>query len=159
MTACWRYIPNASAFAALWWLLSGGAPNSWIVGVPTVSVTTWAAVRLQANSRWNFSLIGLLRLLPLFISESLRGGVDVATRTLAPKMRIAPGFITFDTQLRKHQAQVFFANCICLLPGTLAADWQDERLTVHLLDNKQDPTPQLRRLERAVGLIYREYEI
>ena len=157
MSLDWRHIPNVAVFAALWALLSGGAVNSWVVGLPAVFITAWAAARLQAGSSWDFSFIGLFRLLPFFIFESLRGGIDVASRTLAPKVRIAPGFSTYNTQLKKLQARVFFANCICLLPGTLAADWQGEQLTVHLLDNKQDPTPQLRRLESAVGFIYREY--
>ena len=144
------------AFASLWWLLSGGDPGSWLIGIPAVLAAGWAARRLGIGERWTISASGVLRFLPLFIWESLRGGIDVARRTMAPRLRIQPGFATFRTGLQQPSARVFFANCVCLLPGTLAADLQSDRLRVHMLDAALDPQPELQRLERAVALIYRQ---
>jgi multicomponent Na+:H+ antiporter subunit E len=144
------------AFASLWWLLSGGAPGSWLIGIPAVLAAGWVARRLGIGERWTISTPGVLRFLPLFLWESLRGGIDVARRTLAPRLRIQPGFIVYRTCLQRPRARVFFANCVCLLPGTLAADLQDDRLRVHMLDAGLDPQVELQRLERAVALIYRQ---
>ena len=141
-------------FASLWWLLSGGDPGSWLIGIPAVLAAGWAARRLRMGERWTFSAPGVLRFLPLFLWESLRGGMDVARRTLAPRLRIQPGFTLYRTGLQQPNARVFFANCVCLLPGTLAADLQDDRLRVHMLDAAFDPQVELKRLERAVAHVY-----
>jgi multicomponent Na+:H+ antiporter subunit E len=144
------------AFASVWWLLSDGAPGSWLIGIPAVLAAGWAARRLGTGERWAISVSGVLRFLPLFLWESLRGGIDVARRTLAPRLRIQPGFTLYRTGLHHPGARMFFANCVCLLPGTLAADLQCDRLRVHMLDDSMDPELELQRLERAVALIYRQ---
>jgi multicomponent Na+:H+ antiporter subunit E len=144
------------AFASLWWLLSDGAWGSWLIGLPAVLAAGWAARRLGTGERWTISISGVLRFFPLFLWESLRGGTDVARRTLAPRLRIQPGFTLYRTGLQQTGARVLFANCVCLLPGTLAADLQGDRLRVHMLDDTIDPEVELQRLERAVALIYRE---
>lgn len=146
------------AFAGLWWLLSDGHPESWMVGVPAVLAASWAAHRLGTGERWTISAWGVVRFLPLFVWESLRGGIDVARRTLAPRLRIRPGFINYQLGLTQQNARVFFANCVCLLPGTLAANLQDNALSVHLLDSGIDPQADLRRLEQAVALVYGQSE-
>ena len=156
MTAYLRYALITLAFVALWWLLTGGDLSSWMVGVPTVLAAVWTTRRLGVGERWAISVSGLLRFVPLFVSDSLRGGIDVARRTLAPRLRIQPGFAVYQTALQPLDARVFFANCVCLLPGTLAADLQGKQLNVHLLDVGLDTDAELQRLERAVALVYRQ---
>jgi multicomponent Na+:H+ antiporter subunit E len=143
-----------AAFAALWWLLSNGDSASWIIGVPAVAVAVWSARRLGPGDAGAVSLTGLLRFIPFFGWESLRGGVDVALRTLSPRMRIEPAFFTYKTSLQNQSARAFFASCINLLPGTLASDIIDDRLDVHLLDRKSDYESELRRLEIAVARVF-----
>ncbi|MBT8126593.1 MAG: Na+/H+ antiporter subunit E [Gammaproteobacteria bacterium] len=140
--------------ACLWWLLTGGALSSWLVGVPVVVLASWTLYRLRPDSADPFSVIGLIRFIPFFLLESLRGGIDVARRTLAPSLRIHPGFIIFPTRLERDAARVFFINCVSLLPGTLAADFNEDQLNIHLLDNGINPEDELRRLEDAVSRIY-----
>jgi multicomponent Na+:H+ antiporter subunit E len=147
-------IVSLLTLASLWWLLSGGDPGSWLIGIPTVLAAGWAARRLRMGERWTISASGVLRFLPLFLWESLRGGIDVARRTLAPRLRVQPGFTLYHTGLQQPGARVFFANCVCLLPGTLAADLQDDRIRVHMLDANFDSQVELKRLERGVALVY-----
>ena len=151
-----RHLFIPVALAALWWLLTGGEPGSWLVGVPAVAAAGWAAWSLRAGNRDPVSVTGLLRFLPLFIWESLRGGIDVARRTLTPQMPLQPGFIEYRTGLAQQNARVFFANSVCLLPGTLAADLRDDRLEIHTLDTELDTLSELARLERAVARVYRD---
>ena len=140
--------------AGLWWLLSDGATASWVVGLPAIAAASWAARRLSMNPSHVVSVRGILSFSPFFLWESLRGGVDVALRTLTPQMRIEPGFTEVYTELQRQDARVFMVNCINLLPGTLAADLDDHRLHIHLLDMAMDVEPELRRLERAIARIF-----
>lgn len=138
----------------LWLLLTDGDPASWVIGVPAIAAATWTVMRLNAVNEGGMSVSGLLLFVPFFLWESLRGGTDVALRTLAPRMRIRPGFAVYQTRLQRLDARVLFANCVSLLPGSLAADLRGHRLDVHVLDVRADPTTQLGRLERAVERIF-----
>ena len=142
--------------AALWWVIAGGAPASWIVGGPAVLAAAWAVGRLGTGAGIRLSMAGLLRFLPFFIWESLRGGVDVALRTLAPRPRVKPGFLRYQIRLCDPAARVFLANCVSLLPGTLAAELDGDRLTIHALTTEADNEAELRRLERAVARLFSE---
>lgn len=156
MTWFRRYVPPTLVFAALWWLLSDGEHGSWLIGVPAVLAASWSAQALNPAHRWTISAWGLVRFFPFFLWESLIGGLDVARRTLAPKLRVQPGFTIYRTSLQQHGARVFFANCVCLLPGTLAADLKGDQINIHMLVTEFDPQAELRRLESAVALIYRQ---
>ncbi|MGD2074990.1 MAG: Na+/H+ antiporter subunit E [Gammaproteobacteria bacterium] len=140
--------------AGLWWLLTDGDTASWVVGLPAVAAALWAARRLRAPGAGALSVPSLLRLVPLFLWESLRGGVDVAQRTLSPRLRVRPGLAVYRIGLQREDARVFFTNCVSLLPGTLAADLDGDRLDLHLLDSGSDPEAELRRLEQAVARVY-----
>ncbi len=143
-----------AAFAALWWLLSNGDPDSWIIGVPAVIAAAWSAQRLGVGHASAVSMPGLLRFIPFFVWESVRGGLDVALRTLSPRMRIEPGFVTYNTILSNQSARALFASCVNLLPGTLSAEIIDARLDVHLLDVTSDYNRELRRLESVVARVF-----
>jgi len=142
--------------AGLWWLLSDADPTSWVIGLPAVAVAGWSARRLRPLGYGTIAVTGMLRFLPFFLWESLRGGSDVALRILRPRMRIRPGLTVYRTGLQRQDARVFFANCVCLVPGTLAADLDGDRLDIHLLDADSNPTAELQRLELAVSRIFPE---
>lgn len=150
----WRWLLILSTLAGLWWLLAGGEPASWVIGAPAVLAAGWAMRRLRERSPGTVSVTGLVRFIPFFLWESLCGGVDVARRILAPRMRIQPGFSKFRTELRQQDARVFLVTCVSLLPGTLAADLQGDGLSLHVLDMESDPEPELRRLERSVARVF-----
>lgn len=144
------------ALAGFWWLLSGGDPGSWLVGLPVLVFALWAPHRLGRTTGPLPALLGLLRFLPFFIAESIRGGLDVARRILAPIPRVNPGLASYRTRLRGSGARLLFAYCVSLLPGTLAADLEQDRLRLHLLDAGVDPERGLHRLEQAVARVFRE---
>lgn len=109
--------------AGLWWVLTSGSMASWLVWLPALASAAWVNGRLGRSSGERLSLTGLARFVPFFIWQSLRGGVDVALRTLTPRMRIQPGFSRYRTRLKTLSAQTFFANCVSLLPGTLVPNF------------------------------------
>jgi multicomponent Na+:H+ antiporter subunit E len=142
--------------AALWLLLSGGSLASWIVGGPTVVAGAWAGHALGAFRGTAWSISGVLRYLPFFLVESVKGGVDVARRVLAPVPQVHPGLHDYVLSLRSPHARLLFVNSVSLLPGTLAADLIDDRLVVHAIDDAMAIDDELRVLERTVGRIYGE---
>ncbi len=157
--APWRRpeaLPSLMLAALLWWVLVGGDTASWVVGVPVVAAAVWSAWRLRGGDAGRISLRGLLRFVPFFLWESIRGGVDVASRVLRPRMAIRPGFVTYKVGLRTPAARLLFVNCISLLPGTLAADIADGELWVHTLDLEADTGQELSRLERRLAAVYGE---
>ncbi len=81
--------------------------------------------------------------------------MDVALRTLAPRMRIRPGFLRYRTALNTPEARTLFVNCVSLLPGTLAADLHDDWLEIHTLNMDADFKSELAGLEIAVARLYK----
>lgn len=141
-------------FLALWWVLAGGDARSWIIGLPTAVLAALVFGRLGPRAGWRLSPLGLLRFAPFFLRESILGGVDVAARTLSPSVRVTPGFVVYRTRLAETGPRTFFANCVSLLPGTLAADLDGDRVQVHALARDLDVDTGLRRLERAVAGLF-----
>lgn len=141
---------RAALFAAVWWVVAGGDPASWLIGVPMVALATWASLSLAGHGRPRLALWAAVRFVPFFLWESFRGGLDVASRVLVTPVRIHPGFRQFDLRLPPGPGRVFFVNCVSLLPGTLSTEVEGDRLIVHVLDDRADMDGELRTLERRV---------
>ena len=123
---------RAVLFALLWWILTEGATNSWLVGVPVVLLAVLASEVLLPGVSW--SLPGAVRFVPFFLWHSLYGGVDVARRALHPRLPISPELFDYRWRLPPGLPRVFMANTVSLLPGTLSAELDEEHLRVHVLD-------------------------
>ncbi len=141
-------------FAFCWLILAGLDPASWIIGIPAVLLATWASAQLAPPGRGGFKPRGILSFLPYFLWQSVRGGADVTARVLHPRMRVAPGFQSYRTQLSEPAARVFFLDCISLLPGTLTADLRQDLITLHAIDASLDLEPELVALERRVAELF-----
>jgi multicomponent Na+:H+ antiporter subunit E len=155
-----RLLVRGLLFVALWLVMAGSDPSSWIIGVPTVAFATWASLRLNpdttAAGRSGMRLLGMLRFAPYFVIQSVRGGLDVAQRVFRPTLRIYPGFQSYRPRLKDPIARVVFLDSISLLPGTLSADMRDGLIRVHALDARGDLQPELARLEAAVAALFGE---
>jgi multicomponent Na+:H+ antiporter subunit E len=143
-------------FALLWWTLSGGNAASWLIGIPTVLFAAWSSRKLGTGASLSLSITGLLRFIPFFVWESFRGGVDVARRILAKRLRIHPGFKHYHTKLPSEAERMFFANCISLFPGTLSVRLTSDVIEVHSLDTSVPIDLELEKLEKAVARLFAE---
>jgi len=143
---------RAVLFALIWWALSGGVLNSWLIGMPVVMLATWVSVVLQPSYTW--SLIGFVRFIPFFLWHSLHGGVDVARRALHPRLPISPEIYEHLWQLPPGLPRVFMANTVSLLPGTLSAELGEERLCVHILDKTGGFAAELSTIEAHVASVF-----
>ncbi len=157
-------LPRSLLFAGIWILLVGTDPMAWIVGGPALIAATIASLLLTegtpagraGSGGHSLSLSGLLRFVPFFIWESLRGGLDVAARVMRPRPRIRPGMRIYRTRLRGHPARVLFIDCVSLIPGTLSADLRGDQVLVHALDIGMPIDADLHRLEERVARLFGE---
>ena len=146
-----RMLPALALYALLWWLLVGGESGSWLIGLPFVLAAVWTRERLRRGTGEPLVLSGWLRFVPFFLVQSVLGGIDVARRVLGPELRIEPGFFDYRIRLRSRRARLLFVNTISLLPGTLTAQVDGDRLRVHALDRRSDLARELARLEARVA--------
>ena len=156
--APWAMVPGILArtaiLALLWWIIAQGQVGAWLIGLPAVALAVMVSVYFGGTDLPRVSLAGLPGFVALFLRESVRGGFDVARRTLAPRLRIQPGFKNYRLQLNDPSERILLTNCISLLPGTLAARLEGDRVELHLLDAGEDPEPGLRRLEQAIARLF-----
>jgi len=139
-------------FCIIWWIITDGALASWWIGVPAVLLALITSIMLvpQTQLVW----YELLRFLPMFLIRSLVGGVDVARRAFHPAMPISPELITYPLRLPPGLPQVFMANTVSLLPGTLSAELGANSLRVHVLDGQQDFLLELESVEKNVARMF-----
>lgn len=149
----WRtMLSRGLMFAAVWWVLSDGSPQSWVFGLPAVLVATTISVVAVAPTqlRW----LPLLGFLTFFIKRSLLGAVDVSLRAMRPSLPLAPTLAEYYLRLPACGARTLLLNVISLLPGTLSADIQGDCLLVHVLDASTDFRTDLMEVEQAVARLY-----
>jgi multicomponent Na+:H+ antiporter subunit E len=96
-------------------------------------------------------------LLPLFLRESFRGGLDVTRRVIGRRLDVEPGVFDYRLRLAAPSGRVLFAGLVSLLPGTLSADLEGDRVRIHTLDLRLDAASDLDRLEKRVASCFGDY--
>ena len=145
---------RALLLAGLWWVLTEGAPSSWIIGAPVIAVIVAASMMARPGTPVRLRLAGLLNFLPYFVWMSVLGAADVARRVYGPQLILNPGFVNYPIRLSTEPARVFFANTVSLLPGTLSAELRDDELVVHALDTNRSVERDLAVLEDKVAALF-----
>jgi multicomponent Na+:H+ antiporter subunit E len=149
-----RWIAPTIVLGLMWIIIARWDFSSLIVGVPCTLLAVLAHQRLRQQHsvrlRWQY-LPGFVF---WFLWQSLRGGYDVARRTLAFRLRLTPGFMDYPLTIPPGAARVFFINTLSLLPGTLSADLQDDCLTLHALDCQASVLEETRAVELQVARLF-----
>lgn len=143
--------------AFFWWALTGGQWGAvWFVA-PVLVAAALAPLALPAPaSAWQIHPWGLLRFIPYFLRNSIKGGLDVAWRALSPVPALNPGLYHHELNVSSETARIFLAHVVSLLPGTLSAELEGRRLTVHALaGTESDVVRDLQDLERRVNGLFR----
>ena len=94
--------------------------------------------------------------LPWLFSQIIVANVQVAYYALHPQMPIAPGLLTFRTQMKKRISQVTLANSITLTPGTITASMEDGDYVVHVLKRSLAAGLEDGTIQHRVGTVYVE---
>ncbi len=145
---------GAALLGLLWAALNPGDHQSWLVGIPVVTLATTVALRLHNPVARHYSLPGAVRMAAFFVDQSFRGGWDVAKRALTPAMPLNPAMLTYPLRLRDELAQVLLVNLTSLLPGTLSADLANGILTLHVLDAGPATFADMQILEERVADLF-----
>lgn len=139
--------------ALLWWALTEGEAIG-AFGLIVVALALAATFALAAPRPGVLRLSGLLRFLAVFFWESLRGGVDVAGRALALRPAIAPGIVEIPLLIPDEREQVLVAGVLSLVPGTVSAELEAERLRLHVLDHRLPVEETVRGIEARVAAVF-----
>ena len=140
------------AFFALWMaLMQSLKPADLAIGVLASVCATWVSLRLLTPAAGRMRLGNLLVLVPHFLWQSVRAGIDVAVLALAPRVRLHPGFVHFPPSMPAGLARNTFTTITSLLPGTVPCGDDDGVLIYHCLDTTQPVVDQLRDEERRLA--------
>ena len=155
----WSCVFRALLFAALWWVLVDGDQASWPVGAVVIAVATVVSMLMTGGQGTTPSQFGArwgrwLMFLPYFGWKSVLGAVDVAWRAYAPRLPLTPAFYDYPVRLSTERAQVFFANVVSVLPGTLSAELRQQQLVVHALDSTRPILRDLAALEEKIAPLF-----
>jgi len=149
-----RFLQHSLVLAVIWLGFNGTDSASWIIGVPSILVATWAATRFGGRRFVRLRVAGLFAYSAYFIRQSVLGGWDVARRVLTRQMPIEPGHIGYTTALPEGPARDLLLGTISLLPGTLSAGIDGNRIDVHALDVASEVEADLSLLEQRIAGIF-----
>jgi len=144
------------AYGALWWILTGGE-GGWLWGLPAVlAAALFNPFPGPDAAGWR--LRGLASFAPVFVWLSLRSATGVARRALNPRRPLTPTLIAYPWRLTEARGQVFFANLVNLMPGTLCVGFASQGMTLHILGEPGRTLAALQRLERVVARLFEPQE-
>ncbi|MCC6007807.1 MAG: Na+/H+ antiporter subunit E [Rhodobacteraceae bacterium] len=138
-------------FGGGWLALTGADPAALAPGLLVSIAAVWLSLRLLP-ARHPLVLWQVVRHLPRFVAGSVSGGVDVARRAFSPSLPLNPGWVEVPIDLPEG-ARAALGGELSLMPGTLAAGSEGNRLVVHLLDIDAGPDDVILREEAAFAAI------
>jgi multicomponent Na+:H+ antiporter subunit E len=155
----WTALGRVVWFTLLWVVLVEGDPAYFAYALLTVPVAVAASlvwlphdrtVREPVRTRGVRRLLALLGLLAWLGVESVRGGVDVARRSLSRPVRVDPVEVVVQVHLTGGARAVALA-VVGLLPGTIVDEVRDGEAVVHTLSTDFDVAGTWHELERRVS--------
>ena len=138
-------------FALFWWLLNITDYASWLIGIPCIIIALALSLKYAPPRPWHWRPLQVLRFLPVFLWESLRGGIDVSLRVFRPSLPLHPDVIDYTIALPSGLPRLIMLNVVSLLPGTLSADLHGDRLTLHILDKNAPIESELQYIEKRIA--------
>lgn len=145
-------LKRGAGFAALWIVLMPSAkPGDLVTGAVAVIAATWVSLQLLSPAAGRLRFGALVGLMPHYLWESVRGGLDVARRALDPRLPVNPGIVQCPLDLPRGLARNTFATITSLLPGTVPCGDQRDGLVYHCLDVDSPVVEQLREEERLLA--------
>jgi multicomponent Na+:H+ antiporter subunit E len=121
------------------------------VGALATVAATWASLRLLPPDTGRVRIARLLGLVPRFLWQSLKAGIDVARRAFAPSLPLQTGFVEYRTGFPRGQARNHFATITSMMPGTVPAGDGPDTIEFHCLDTRQPVVAQMAEEERLLA--------
>lgn len=149
------FIKRLAIFLGLWLVLTGASPSGLAFGIPTAVMAAMFSMRLLPSGGRGVRVGAVMAMVPGFMAQSVRGGIDVAWRAFHPSLPVAPGWLHWRTKLPRGGPRVTLGSELSLLPGTLVAGSRGDILYVHCLDIRKDIAGEIAaeeaRIARTIG--------
>lgn len=143
---------RALLFLALWLVLMPSFKAADLAfGLLAAGLATWASAALLPADHEYLRLRSLAALLPHFVWESIKAGVDVARRAFDPAMPLNPGFVRYPVSMPGSFSSNTFATITSLLPGSLPLGEEGGMLGYHCLDVSQPVVEALKKEEQILA--------
>ncbi len=133
-------MPRGAAYFVLWMVIAGADMEDFLPGLGAAALATWTSLRLMppdpvgGSVRW----LAALALFARFVRVSVLAGLDVAQRALAPRLRLAPGYVHYRPQLPPSDARSLFLAMTSQMPGTIPSGTESSgTISYHCLDDSQ----------------------
>ncbi len=145
-------LTRGGAFFLLWMVLMQSAkPADLAFGALVTVGATWASLHLLDPAAGRLRYGRLLALLPHFVWESVRAGIDVARRVFDPRLPLNTGFVAVPLALPPGLARNTYATFTSLLPGSVPSGETEAGIVYHCLDISQPVVEQLHEEERRLA--------
>lgn len=145
---------RALLFACLWWILTEGRSDGWLLGGIAVIAGTWTSVALWPLPTHGMSLTALPGFLAFFLANSIRGGWQVALMALHGRKALQPAFLELPLNLPAGAPRILLVNVLGLMPGTVGIELTDDRLRLHVLHQDLPVVAEARALERRIAALF-----
>ena len=136
-----RFVLTALIMFAFWIFLSGKFSFILLLSgiISSLLVSYMSNDLLIGNSDIKLGFIRtirFIRFLPWLLWQIVLANIDLALRTLHPKMPINPILINIKNNLKTDLGMVILANSITLTPGTVTIDVNENEFLVHVISEK-----------------------
>lgn len=147
-------VVRAGLLYLVWWIMTGGRSDAWLFGLMVVALAVVVSLRLQPPRATGFSITGFLLFAIYFLRHSVKGGAQVAAIALMPRMNLHPAIIELELRLPHETERIFLVSILSLMPGTLSAGLDKNRLLLHVLDSRLPVGKEVMDAERQVARMF-----
>lgn len=132
------FILTAIIMFVFWMLLSGETGLvlllSGIIASLFVAYMSHDLLIGKADIRLGFvRILRFIKYLPWLLWQVMLSNIDIAYRTLHPKMPISPNIVSLKNEFKTEMGMVILANSITLTPGTVTIEVNEREFIVHAI--------------------------
>jgi multicomponent Na+:H+ antiporter subunit E len=139
-------------FLLLWVLLSEALGRDPVIAGLGIAAATLFSLYMWPRRSLKLRWTALPALTWYFLRSSLKGGIDISCRALAPSMPLHPDRIGIECRLPSEAGLVLFTWMISLMPGTACINLKEgNHLIIHVVDSRMYAEQDLRDLEEKIS--------
>ncbi len=141
-------------FGLLWWIAVEGRQDAWGMGLVAATTATGVSLVMLPPGKNSVSPGGLFGFLGFFVWQSVKGGVQVAAIALRGRLDLRPTVIELPLVLPPGLPRVLLACVLGLMPGTVGICLSNDRLRLHVLDERLPVTTVVRAMEAHIARMF-----